>query len=188
MRHRRIRRELAPAVGLGAALAAFGVAALGAPTVLGQGAESAGDGHGPASPRSVVAAGSSRYFGRWQIVSSHTAAGDPCVGLRLLDGRGGGGPSLAEACGPTVADQVGSLVAAPGHQGTLFFGRVDDRAATVRVSDDGRRLLSAKVRAGADGHSYVAAESADRLPGAQVRLSDARDADLGRADPTAVGR
>lgn len=187
MRHPRIRRELAPAVGLGAALAAFAIAALGAPMVLGQGSESAGDAHGPATPRSVVAVGTSRYFGRWEIVSSQTAAGDPCVGLRLLDGRGGG-PSLAEACGPTVADQVGSLVAPPGRRGTLFFGRVADRAATVRVSEDGRGLLSAKVRSGADGRSYVAAESAERLPDAQVRLSDARDVDLGRADPAAVGR
>jgi len=187
MRHLRIGRELAPAVGLGAALVAFGIAAIGAPIVLGQDSVSAGDGQGPATTRAVVASGSSQRFGRWEIVSSQTAAGDPCVGVRLLDGPGGGGRSLAEACGPTVANQVGSIVAPPGGQGTLFFGRVDDRATTAHISHRGSEMLSVMVRSGADGHQYVTAESAERLPAAQVRLSDAASMDLGRADPAAIG-
>lgn len=187
MRNLRIRRELAPAIALAAALGGFGVAALGAPIVLGQGSEPAGDGQGPTTPRTVVASGSSRYFGRWEIVSSHAANGDPCVGVRLIEGQPGSGPSLAEGCGPTVANQVGSLVAPPSQQGTLFFGRVDGRTTTARVSDGGRQKLSVKALSGSDGRKYVVADSAERLPGAQVRLSDAQNTDLGRADPAAVG-
>jgi hypothetical protein len=187
MTNLRIRSELAPAVGLASALLAFGIAALGAPIVLGQSAEPVGDSEGPATPRTVVASGDSRYFGRWEIVSSQTANGDPCVGVRLLEGQPGSGPSLAEGCGPTVANQVGTLVAPPGKQGTLWFGRVDSRTATGRVSADaGRQLLALEAIAGRDGRKYVVAESAARLRTAQVRLSDGNDAGLGRADAAAV--
>jgi hypothetical protein len=185
MRNIRIRSELAPAVGLAAALVVFGVSAIGAQVVVGHGNEPTADGQGPATARAVVAAGNSKSFGRWEIVSSQTANGDPCVGIRLLEGQPGSGPSLAEACGPTVANQVGSLVAAPGQRGTLFFGWVENRTAAANVRAGGSHKLRAEAIVGADGRKYIVADTAERLAGAEVRLQGAQGADLGRVDSAA---
>jgi hypothetical protein len=59
-------------LGLAAALAGFGAAAIATPVVLGQDPDGghAADSGGPATARTVVAAGSTEQFGRWEIVVS----------------------------------------------------------------------------------------------------------------------
>lgn len=182
-----MRKHLTPAIALLAALTSFGVVALGAQAVVGQDdADTGRDGHDIVGERVVVASGESKQFGRWELVKSRAVNGDPCMGIRLFRDAADGGASLSEGCGPDVQNQVGSIVAAPGKGGTLFFGQVSQSASAVVVRDGATRKLSTNAIVGADGKRYVAAEAAERLPGAVVELSDGSGRELGRVDSAAV--
>lgn len=181
------RKMLRSAVAAGVGAGAFAVGALGAPLVLGQSSDEPvmDDPGGPATSPVTVTSGQSRYFGRWQIVTSKTSSGTPCVGVRLLDAEAVGGPSVAGGCGASTSNQVGSIIASAGQQGTLFFGRVDSRTATAEVTEGGRQKLKVKALTGSDGRTYIAADSLERIRGAEVRLADRQGNDLGRVDPAA---
>lgn len=101
------------AAGLAAA-GSFAAVAVAAPVVLGQVApqtdpkdQPAADNHGPVTPRTWVAAGSSREYGRYEIVASEDKNGDPCVGVRF-DDPPPRVPQLFEGCGS--AEQLNNAV------------------------------------------------------------------------------
>jgi hypothetical protein len=103
--------------------------------------------------------------------------------VHLIDPPGLEPGSRSEACGTAVDNQVGSITKS---KATLFFGRVTDNARTVRISDGATRKLAKPTFRGNDRRTYVAAEVDERLPSAEVHLSDAAQRGLGRVDAAAV--
>ena len=176
-------RGLTPAFGALAALVTFAIAAVAAPMVVSQ--EGTSDHAGPAGPRTVVASGASKHFGQWELTTSNTADGQPCVGVRFINPPPGT-PALAEGCGTDVLNQVGT-VAKAGH-GTLFFGKVKANAASVVISDAGAQQKKDKDIKGKDGGSYVLAELDTNSPRSDVALEDATGQGLGRVDSDAVSK
>jgi hypothetical protein len=178
-------KTLKPLVGFAAALVGFAVAAVATPVVLGQDADGDQAAHtgGPATARTLIASGETKQFGRWEILSSETADGIPCLGVRLLDSYKPGGSSLSEACGTSVDNQVGSITASDA---TLFFGRVTGSAEQARISADGQEQIETPTFTGRDGLTYVLAEASERLPNVKVELTTAGQRNLGRVDPAAV--
>jgi len=115
------------------------------------------DSGGPVAARTVVASGATERFGRWEIVTSKTADGTPCLGVRLLDSYKPGGSSLSEGCGTSVNNQVGSI---SSPDATLFFGRVTGSAEEARISSaDGRATITVPTLPARDRLTYVLAES-----------------------------
>lgn len=139
-----------------AGLAAFVVAsAISLPTALAvSSSASSGDDGGPVTPRHVVASGTDSEFGRWQLVVSHTAKGELCRGIQLLDAPGRTGlPSLAEACGgPEVATHLGTISGANGQ--TLLFGRLPAATSSVSVATPNATAARQPVGTDADGAPY----------------------------------
>lgn len=175
------KRTLISIAGLVAVSASFGVASLLAPAVFGQNSAQnhAPDTGGPVTERVVVASGTAGEFGKWELVASEDAAGEPCLGVRLLE-PAEGMPSLAEGCGPATDDQVGNI---SGSRGTLFFGRVADNAEVATVSSRGVQERSLKAFGGRDGRTYVLAAADAGLSNAIVTVSDGSGNNLGRVDP-----
>lgn len=179
-------KHFKPLVGFIAAVVGFATAAFATPVVFGQGQDDGQVAHtgGPVTTRTVVASGATKQFGRWEIVTSRTADGTPCLGVRLLDSYKSGGSSLSEACGTSVNNQVGNITSSDG---TLFFGRVTGPAHSARISAGGQHKMEVPTITGRDGLTYVLAEASEPLPEAVVGLSDAGQRGLGRVDPAAVG-
>jgi hypothetical protein len=168
-----------------AALAAFAVAMVLSPIVMGE-ADPPPDMAGPVTPREVVATGSVEGFPDWELTVAENAKGEPCIGFGYLLTRGGGtGRSFGEACGgPFMNNQVGSET---GPNGTIFFGRVTGKADKAKVKFKGALKKQMKAFKGKDGKSYVVASApGEKLGTAEIELVDSNGASLGRVDPGAL--
>lgn len=171
-----------------AAGAAFVGVAVGAPIVLGQQGTDARvpDNEGPVTERVVVATGSSKTFGPYELVSSRDADGNPCVGVRFVKPPIAM-PSLTEGCGDSIVidNQVGR-VASEAKSKTLFWGRVRPDASAVKVRKDGAQKHAAKTVKGQDGRVYVLTEADEYLPDAEIGVAAEDGSNLGRVDPVAA--
>lgn len=176
-----------PGTGLLIALLALGAGFLGTTAVLGQGLGSDQDADraaGPATPRTVVASGSTAQYGRWEMTTAKTTTGESCVGIRLLNPPPGS-PTLTEGCGSqAVEDQVGTL---SGKDGTLYFGRVAADTQRVVIKDaSGLRRVASSVR-GTDGGRYVVTAVDGNVSAATVTTVDPQGRATGRVDAAAKG-
>ncbi|HWH45602.1 MAG TPA: hypothetical protein VNT32_12805 [Thermoleophilaceae bacterium] len=143
---------------------------------------SAGDGLTHTSGRGVVATGTSREFGRWELVVSQSDKGR-CEGVRLLD-DGRSEPTVYEGCGLPPGFSLASLA---GARATFVHGRVPPDAEEVSISMPGEATQTARTRRAPDGSRFIGVDIPAGARGVSVEAFDAGGRSLGsREVPTAA--
>ena len=179
-----IKRALAPAFGILAALIAFGASLIAAPAVISGDRDH--DYGGAVTDKTPIATGMTERFGSYTLLTSQTADGGLCVDIQVSEFEAGvndpSDPVTVGGCGGPPHTNVITR-----DDATLFFGRVPDSAEAVRVQHDGKEKKVKKASKAKDGRRYVVIEVAgEKLKGAQVTALDGEGRSLGRIDPAGL--
>lgn len=119
----------------------------------------------------VVLDGTTRTYGRWELVASDSDRG-PCLGMRVATS-----PNTGESCGRRSLGTLSvTVVHDPGVETALVYGSAPDAARQIELTaghSGARKVPALDDRAGLEGRFYVAEVPASAArSGVTVTASD----------------